>query len=242
MENIDIKNIWQATNQGTPPEKKFTMEDIQKYRMQKSQQTSTSNRLAILFDIGYKSVALMMLISLLIFFDNSAENKLIIGLLLSITAFLILWEFSFINKVKSIRETDSVMANLKNKLDYLKSTRQQFMTLSALSNPLFVLAGFFLYHHFKYQAIRFESPIDLLVMLAFLGAAFAISYFAQKPVYKKQIDHLAECIEEMDDADTATAKIQAVKKHSRKNKVLYSVLILLGIMVLAMLILAYLKN
>ena len=134
------------------------MNEIQIYRKQKSYQTSKSGRLVILFDIGFKSVVIIELIYLLILLSHQEPYQIIAGLLLIFTASLILIELNFIKRLKLIRETDSVIENLKNKLYYLKTTYKNFIFISALSSPLFVLSGFFLYYHFKYNEIRMGTP------------------------------------------------------------------------------------
>ena len=232
MEELDIKQIWKGANKKELLAKSYSLDDIQKYRKRKSHLISKSSRLTIFFDIGYKSVTLIGLIYLLTVLNHQEPYQIIIGSLMAVTASLVLIEINFIEKLKSIKETDSVIDNLQNKLIFLKTTYNQFIFLSALSNPLFVLAGFLLYHHFKYNGMHTGTPMTDPVTYIFLVIAFAISFFSQKPIYNTQIKELQESIHDMNDTAMASIKIEENKKRKRNNIILCSILILIGVLFL----------
>ncbi len=236
MGNLNLTQIWKTANNAEISDIKYSISDIQKYRQQKSQKTSKSNRLDILFDIGFKFIITIELVFLLVFLNNQVSYKLIIGMLVLATFLLIMAELSFIKKLQLIRETDSVINNLKKKLNFLKTSYRKFILISALSSPLFVFSGFMLYYFFKYGEIQLESPIADPVMYGFLVVAFIISYFSQNPHYKVQLKELEESIEEMDDEKTASIIIQETKRRHKKNLIVFSILILLGFILLALLL------
>jgi len=236
MESLDITKIWKSAQNDELLNKRYSIDDIQKYRKQKSHQTSQQIQRSILFDVGYKSIAIAELIYLLISLNYQYPFQIIIGLLLFTAVSLCFIEIYFLKKFKSIRDTDSVLENLKNKLSYLKTTYKKFIFISALSNPLFVLSSFFIYYLFKYNEIKLGTPAEDPVLYLILLAAFAISLIGQLPVYKMQKKELLESIYEMDDADLASIKIQNTKQRRRITLITFTILVLLGVLALLLIL------
>lgn len=237
METLDIKHIWEKAKSADMPGKNYSLEDIRRYRRNKSYQTSKSGRWSILFDICLKSVITLELVFLLIFLNDQTFFKLIIGSIICATLLLILMDFRFLKKLSNLMETDSVIESLKQKLHYFITSYKNFILISALSSPLFVLAGSFLYYYFKYNEIRLESPIADPVPYLFLVIAFVISFFSQKPVYKRQLKEIKESIEDMDDSLLASIKIEESRKNRRRSIIIFVILILLGLLFLLLLLL-----
>ena len=236
MEPIDVKQIWKSAQKDELLNKRYSLEDIHKYRKYKSHQTSKSIRRAIIFDILYKSVVMMELLYLLIFLDYQFPYQIIVGLLMLVAISLVFVEMNFLKKLKLIKETDSVIEIIRRKLDYLSNTYNKFIFISAFTNPLFVLAGFFLYFHFKYNEIRLETPSEDPVLYLILLVAFALSFFAQQPVYRMQRKELQESINEIDDVEFASVKIEESKQRRRYLIAAFTLLILAGILILLYLI------
>lgn len=235
MKKHDIQHIWNLARADEAGIKKYTVEDIRKYRSEMSHKTSKSSRLVIIFDIGYKSILAMALIFLLTL-NPGHPYQLIISLLIISIILLILLEFHFIRKLKSIKETDSIIENLKNKLKYFTTTHNQFILISAISSPLLVLSGFFFYYLYKYGEIRMTSPADDPVMYLFLIAAFVISYYAQRPMYKIQVRDLKTSLQDMDEGLITSINIEESRKVRRKHLIAISILALIGILVLLILL------
>jgi len=232
MNGSYIKDIWETARSGDLPTNIYSLEDIRKYRSKKSQQTSVSGRWSILIDIFIKGLVILGMVYLLIFLNNQTQYKYIIGFVVVVGALLIVIEINFLSKLKAIRETDSVIDNLTRKLNYFKRHHKYFIFISALSAPMFVFTGSFLYYYFKYNEIRLESPVEDPVIYLFLIAAFTISFFSQMPLYKLQLKELKESIEEMDDTQTASIKIKESRERQRRNIIISAILILAGILLL----------
>jgi hypothetical protein len=237
MESLDIKQIWKSAQKDEELKRRYSLEDIQKFRRHKSHQTSKSISWSILFDIIYKSIIVAEIIYLYLSLNYQYPFQIIIGLLLLIAVVLILFEINFLKKHRSIRDTDSVIDNLKNKLYYLRTTYRKFIFTSALSNPLFVLCGFFIYFHFKYNEIKLGTPVQDPVLYLILLIAFALSFISQLSVNKMQIKELRESIFDMDDVELAAIKIEESGKRRRNTIILFSLLILLGVIILFLLLL-----
>ena len=237
MEELDLKNIWKSSQKNHLESQMLSLEDIQQYRRQKSRQTTRSTRLMFLFDIGLKSIILVGFVFILILINHQSPQCYVVGLLILLLMSLILINFRFHNQLKEIRESDSIIDNLKKKLIFHKTVYHQFLFTQALSSPLLVVAGFFLYEYYKYGLIRMGSPINDPVPYIFVLIAFCISFFAQLPVYKRQVNELMDSIVELDDVSMAMIRIEASKK-ARSNQIIwFSVMALVGLLIFFILML-----
>ena len=231
MKTNDIKQIWKSANTDETTGKRYSLSEIQDYRKKKSHQMSTSGFRAIRFDIAFKGLIAAALLFLLVFQVTQPLYHRIIVILIFVTAVLLWLNFSYIKKLKAVKETDAVMKNLKIKLRYFKTTFRNFIINSSLSNPLFVLTGFFFYYQFKYHEIKMELPWNDPVMYLFLFVAFIISFGAQWGNYKNEVRELSETIRDLDDEKMATIKIEENRLRKKRSLFMYTILILLGLLI-----------
>ena len=232
MKTNDIKQIWKSFSPDDGANKRYSLNDIQVYRKKKSQQLSKTGSRAIYFDIVFKSLIAFALAYLVVFQVTESVYKPIISILISITVLLLGMNFIFLKKLKKIKGTDAIMDNLKNKLHYFETTYRNFIINSSFSNPLFVLTGFLFYFQFKYGEIRMETPWNDPVPYLFLLVAFIISFGAQWTNYKNEVRELTETIRDLDDEKLAAIKIEEYRKRRKRNLFIYSVLLLVGILIL----------
>jgi len=231
MKTNDIKQIWKSANTDETTGERYSLSEIQDYRKNKSHQMSTSGSRAIWFDIVFKGLIAAALLFLLVFQVTQPVYHQIIVVLISVTVLLLGLNFSYIKKLRAVKETDAIMENLKNKLHYFKTTFRNFIINSSLSNPLFVLTGFFFYYQFKYHEIRMELPWNDPILYLFLLLAFIISFGAQWANYRSQVKELAETIEDLDNESLASMKIAERRIKKRRNVIMYTILILLGLLI-----------
>lgn len=231
MKTNDIKQIWKSANTDETTGKRYSLSEIQDYRKKKSHQMSTSGFRAIRFDIAFKGLIAAALLFLLVFQVTQPLYHRIIVILIFVTVVLLWLNFSYIKKLKAVKETDAVMENLKIKLRYFKTTFRNFIINSSLSNPLFVLTGFFFYYQFKYHEIKMELPWHDPVPYLFLLLAFIISFGAQWTNYRSQVNELTETIEDLDNESLASMKIAERRIKERRNLIMYTILILLGLLI-----------
>lgn len=235
MESVDLKYIWKNGQENKPEFTVYSLADIQTYRSKKSRETSRMGRLAMLFDIGYKVVVALGLGYLLTLIDRWEYMGVVVALLAA-TVLLIWVEYRFVTKLRSIKETDSVVDNLKCQLVFLKETYGKFLYIGALSNPLFVLTGFLLYHYFKYDGIQPENPLNDPLTYVFLAVAYAVSIIGQWPFYKKQIHEVSAGIRFIDDEFMAALQIEDERKIKLKYKVMFFFFMLIGMLLLLLLL------
>ena len=232
MTEIDIKEIWKNYGGNKPEEKRYSLEEIQSYRRKRSKAASKSSRIGLLFDLGYKSIIMIGLIFLTLILNHQFPYQIVVASLIAITCVLIFAEIRFLKKLNKIKDSDPVIDNLKEKLNYFKSTHKKFIFTSALSNPILFVAGMFFYDHFKYGSIQTRAISDDFVIYIFLALSFFISLIGQWPFYKNQIKELEESIVDLDDIQTASEKIDAAKRRRRWFIIISSILVLLGVLLL----------
>lgn len=232
MKELDLKQIWNNFGEKKPEEKRYSLEDIYTYRRKRSKSASRASRLGILFDIGYKSTVLVMLIVLILILDYQYPFQIIIALLIAVTCALIFLESRYLKKLTEIKETESVIENLKEKLKYLKTTFKKFIFVGGLSNPLLFIAGMFLYDHFKYGAVQARTPSDDLILYIMLVFSYLLSVFGQWPFYKNHVKELQESIDTLDDVKIASIKIEEARKRRIRFIIVSSILALIGILLL----------
>ncbi|MBC5995045.1 hypothetical protein [Pontibacter cellulosilyticus] len=232
MEKIDIKEIWKSSREQEQQTKKYSMEAIHHYVSQRSRRTSSSVRWSIFLDIALKGFVLIGLVYLAQIQVLQYPFQVVVWSLFAATLLLIVVEFMFIKKLSSIRDTDAVLQNLSSKLNYLQTTQKRFILFSALSSPLLVLCGFLLYYYLKYNSILLESPVKDPVPYIILAIAFAISYVAQSIQNNQQITDLKEMLEDVHDETKASGKISAMKASQKKRIIVFTILALLGLLVL----------
>ena len=175
MEEIDLKNIWKTAGKNELKIKRYSLAEIELYRTKKSKQVSRSSRAGILFDILYKIVAAAEFIYLLVILNSQPFYQIIITCLAAALFILIAVEAGFLRKLNLISDSDTVIGNLQKKYNFLKTTYRKFIFISALSNPFFVTAGFFLYFYFKYNEIKMGTPFGDPVLYLFIVISFLIS-------------------------------------------------------------------
>ena len=236
MEELDIKYIWKTAYENDADIKHYSLNDIHEYRKKKSKLTSNSSRISILFDIIIKSFIILELIYLSVIHKYQYTYEIIAPFIIIITLMFIFLEIGFIKKLNRIKETDSVIANLKEKLYYLKNTYKKFIFIAALSSSLFFISGVFLYNHFKYGKILTSSPFEDPVLYILMILAFIISLFAQWSYYKIQLNELKESIEEFGDVHTAAIKIEETVRRRRIYIIVASILALIGILILLLIL------
>jgi len=232
MKTDDIKQIWKSANTDETVGKQYSLKEIQEYRKKKSRQFSQSGKRIIYFDIGFKGLLVLALLYLITFQVAEPVYQQIIVVLISVTAILLGMNFIYLKKLEKIKETDAVMNNLKNQLHYFKNTYRNFIINSSFSNPIFVVTGFFFYFQFKYHEIRMGTPWEDPVLYLFLLAAFIISLGAQWANYRNELKELTEAIKDLDDESIASLKIEEHRMSRRRNLFMYTILIVLGMLVL----------
>jgi hypothetical protein len=241
MEETELKNIWKKAGEMESPAEKYSIEEIQLYRVKKSKQAYRKGKAGILFDIIYKAVALFEYIFLLISLNNQFPYQQIITALTTAVIILIAADMIFLKKLSLVKYSGSVLENLHERFSYLKTTYFKFIFINALSGPLFITGGFFIYFYFRYNAIQMAGPFEDPVLYLLIIVAFCIPFAAQYIDYKNQYRELKESIEDLDDGGNVSEKIAEAEKRSKKIILISSVLIITGILIFLIILFILIK-
>lgn len=235
MDSVNLIQIWKSGQGKEPDSPRYSMDQILAYRKGRSRQSRRSGKLSILFDIGYKVIIGLGLLYLLIL-PVPSIIRLVAGSLLLLNLALIGLELTFLRKLGSMSETETVVDNLKKQLHFLKQTYRRFVFSGAFSNPLFVMTGFLFYQYYTHGS---ESMVDMLsapISYVFVLAALGISLGVQWPYYRQHVKEVLELLESVDNDSLSSMKIREQKKKRTKRIIMYAILFLLGILVFLLLL------
>jgi hypothetical protein len=91
---------------------------------------------------------------------------------------------------------------------------------------------------FKYGEIKIGTTVDYLIMFLFVSISFIIAYVSQLPVLRSQLKEIQESVEAFDDSHPNTVKINQIKKRHQKQLIVFSILILAGILIFLILLIS----
>lgn len=232
MEELDIRKIWEVGRDDQSPEELVSKEVIDLFRQKQSKNMTSSTRKLMLFDIVMKIIVGFGYGAGFMLTPGQLSVK-IISLIMLLSCFgLAFWESRFIKKLNAIDETGTILETLKKKISFHIRYYQSFIFLSALTSPLLILCGFFLYEISKYGEVVMGSPFSSPVPYLFLLAGFLISYVASRPFYRIRLEELTASLEDLDDSFVAYQTMSTQKRQRRKRIILFSLLALTGILVL----------
>lgn len=230
MKEIDLKELWKSAQAAGEQQKTYTMEEIMQYRKRQSKETARDILRGIQFDMGLKALLLLGFGALLLLLPAASPAAwAALGLTVLILA-LIFTEFHFLRKFDQLHDTDAILDNLKQKLDYLRRYYRPFLFIWALSAPIFMLCGFFFYFYFTYGEIRMEAPAEDPVLYLFLLLGYAIGLLGAYPLYRSRKQVLSECLHDLDDTELASQKIAEQQRRKWRFLLIASILILVGVL------------
>lgn len=192
----------------------------------------SSIRLSIFFDTGLKSI---LLIPAAFLISRYTYQPSVLTLLLALAGtliVLIVYQSHLLYKYSKIKETDSVIENLKKKYDFYSGAYQRFLFTGSLSSPLLVMTGFLMYLHLKYDLIHLSDKFGDLILFTIIIFAWIITLLFQIPVYLFEIKELKTEILDLDEPHEQTINFAKAEKSRNIRTILFSMLILAGIIVL----------
>lgn len=143
-----------------------------------------------------------------------------------------------INEIKEYQ--GSIRRFIEMEIIYYRGNIFRFPMVLAISVFLFYILGSLIYHSMKYGLIRpVEDLEDAIVLLAFLVCSFILAFSVYFPFFRNRLHHLQDLLTDIDNAELASEHIEKLNARRRKNIILSSVLIVLGLLMLIFLILAF---
>lgn len=236
MESVDIIAVWKQSKDAETASPRYSLEQIQAYRRKSTNDSRRSGKLSIQFDLIYKAVVALGF-GFLLSLPLPAVFQWVAGASLGLMLTLISWQLSFLKRLRAIKPTDAVADHLKNQLHFLQKTYRQFVFTGAATNPLFVLAGFMLYAHYKHEPTDIDGFFQDPVLYGFVILAYAFALGAQWPYYQKHMKEVREMLESVDDDVLATLQLHEQRKKRLKRMITFAILFFIGLMILLILLL-----
>ncbi len=239
MSKRDIEHVWnlQPESRELP---RFSLTEIRAIRESVSNDTTSSVRTLILFDMVYKGLVIIIYAGLLIVgrtgFPEAGVRILVIALL---SSFLFRCT-RHRSHLYELDETGDILSTLRTKYDFLSGYYRDYLIMGSVTNPLFVLGCFQWYLIFKYQDDRFLVMMADPVTYLFLALSFVVPFVAQKITSAKELKGLETIMgRDLDDANGRVA-LSRLKAEKRERQIMFSITALIGLVVLLALIMRFL--
>ncbi len=236
MEELDIRKIWEMERDDQKNEEMVSKEVIDLFRQKQSNEMTSSTRRLMLFDIILKIIVGLGYGLCLVLVPGQLPVKIVAVILLLLCFGIGYWEYRFIKKLSAIDETGTILETLQRKINYHSNYYRSFILLSALTSPLLILCGFFLYEISKYGEVMMGTPFNTPVPYLFLLAGILISFLASWPFYRIRLQELTASLEDLDDHFVAYQTMSIQKKNRRRRIILFSLLSLTGLLVLLLIL------
>jgi len=236
MDDLEIQNIWNENKGLHDSGVRYSISDIKKFREERSRQSSDSTGRLIIFDSGYKTLIAMGFLAQL-FLGQPSFLKLGISVVaISFLAFLIVNNQTLKIQLNRIDESMDVTNVLKHKFKFLSRFYREFLFITSISHPLFILVGFQFYQFFKYGEDRLMTLLLDPVTYLFLTLGFIIPLGAQRIGYQQQLHELDEIMDSGLDEVNADIKMIKMRAQKRTRIIVFSILLLAGLLALLVLV------
>jgi len=160
---------------------------------------------------------------------------------LLIGAMVIKLERKFIEDIDDLQEfKGNIRMTLEKNVDFFKRSIFKYPFILSISVFMFYVLGSLTYHGIKYDIIKpIRDLEDAIVLISFLIFSVIFSFAVNYPFFRSRINDLKELLNDIDNDETIGEQIHIQKKKKRKEKLLISIMVLIGLIVLTALIVAY---
>jgi F0F1-type ATP synthase assembly protein I len=232
MKEKELIDLWKTSAESIIAGRRYSLNDIQNFRKKKLRRTHNSMKFSFYFDSGLKVLLAASYGFLLIEYSGITPLNYILTVIFVMLVALLFFNLRFHSKYRKIEDSESVLDNLKERFEYYKNTHLKFIHLSAVSVPLFVLSGFFLYLHFKYGFIDLAEKFGDFVLLAIIILSWIIHLASNMFVYNAEMRELKDYITELDDPELALQKLESSERKRRSRLLYFSMLVIIGVILL----------
>ncbi|MEN8250505.1 MAG: hypothetical protein ABFS32_16340, partial [Bacteroidota bacterium] len=208
----DYKNAWKAFEKS--PGGDYSTVQIEAIITGQTQQTSNSLQQYLKFDLVIKIISLSVLILIVYLFRNTPH---LLPLSFSaIVGVLAAWRQGLLIKQSKlmIDFTLPVKDVVTYALQDIKSRLNLSSLLVGLTNPLFILAGSFVYFYNKYGTSYRQDTEDTIVTMTIMAIGFILGYTAFKLQQQSQLNDLETSLEIIN--NESDESIQLIAKRRRR--------------------------
>ena len=236
MNNRDYNKVW--TMFGHNPEGDYSTIEIEAIITRQSRQTSKGLRRYLQLDVFIKIASVIVLLWVSFLLEKSGSFTLLLatagfgGVLIG-RQILLIRQFQL-----QVDFSLSVQEVVRAVVKQVKSNLSLAGFLVAMTNPLLILAGSFMYFYLKYGPTIFRDTEDMIVTLIFMSIGSIIGYFAFNIQQKAEVIDLEESLNALHNETGVTLSLIVLRKQRRKKIIL--ALIVIGVVLFLLLLATYL--
>ena len=217
-------NSWKKAHKDSVSQFKYSEKDINKFKMNKSNDFSKALNTSIVFDFVFKGLLVLGMVLLIWFYRTNTPIIATLVLLIGGSIYLLMKEYFIRKEFKLVDDLSTELSKvLKIKIQFYTIFCPKLKWMLASTNALFVWVGSMFYFYSKYGYYKIEGIEDIIVSAIMLTLAFGISFFAMTFQYKYYIHELKECLTQLSNEQTAS---MTMKKQLWRKRILIIVAIL----------------
>ena len=237
----DILKIWETAGDTLKDQQQLNKEKMETLLSKTSTEYTSGIKRLLKADAIFKVILIFGFIVVAAF---NLANLFVLAINLVciiIGALTIKEERKLIEGIDNLQEFKGNIRNyIENDLKYFKSNIFKYPFVLSMSVFLFYVLGSLIYHGIKYETIRpIDDLQDGIVLISFLLFSVIFSFAVYFPYFTSRINYLKKLLNDIDQDELIVDHIDNQKVKKRKSVVIFSILILLGVLLLISLIIAY---
>jgi hypothetical protein len=234
----DIFRTWEKAGNTLKNQQQINKKTMETMINNTSAEFTSSIKKLIKIDAIFKIILTLGYIIISAFNLDNLMVMLITLVCIIIVMITIKQERFLIEGIKELQEySGGIRHIIERDIQFYKRNIFRFPLVLSVSVFLFYILGSLVYHAFKYDIIRPVKDLqDAIVLLSFLVLTVIISFVGYYPFFRKRINHLQHILKDIDNAELVSEHLDNQKARKRKEIIITSILVILGILVLISLI------
>jgi len=236
MNSTDYKDAWQAFEEN--PDGDYSSAEIESIIGLQSKKTADSLQRYLQFDLLTKIATLIVLLWVIYLFRNSTY-LLPLSLSALVGAFVGIRQMLLIIRLKrTIDYSNPVKEVIGDVFKQIKSNLTVAGLLVAITNPLLILTGSFLYYYNKYGPSYSQDEQDLVVTTIILLVGFVFGYATFSVQHNSQLNDLETSLAVLNGESEYTIAVIASRR--RRRMIIVIALLVLGVALFLILLTSFL--
>lgn len=229
------RSAWK--NESAFENRKLSEREIQQFLKSKSKKIENLFTTGIIMSLIYKFLLSVSFIAFIYVFRPSHAWLYTSLALVGVCILSIVYLLYVIKKIpnKIILDLD-FKSILSRSIKFYHRVFKKAIFVSALSNPLFIIAGSLYYFYFKYGEVRPFALDDWLVFSIFIVISFAFGAVMQLAQYNFQIGQMEASLKEINEETITKLNLKLQKNKRIRVLIIFSLAVILGVLVLSYLL------
>ena len=228
------KEVWKKEDKFS--EDLLSENDIWDFIQTESQGAQRIYRNGVVFDLVLKSLLLLCFASLFFLYKDLSVGSLNLVLLV-VTVLGLTYQWKTYHRIpQGFAEGLTTTGIVHLLLDFHQKYYRWSILVSALSAPLFFMAGSMFYLYFKYRPMPKFQWDDLIVMVIGIFLSYGLSAFSQWWQANQLVEEWEMCQGELENDAFTEQHVRTIRKKRSRILMLFGMLLLAGLVILLSLI------